>query len=288
MKAICYTIRWALALACAYAPLWSQENVVRQQLQAQYARMARAYMSKDIHALMALSAPDAIARLPDGRILRRAQMAASLKEEWTLIRSVIQQTFTIDKLMVGVQDAVAVVTGKGVTLRADAQGGLHTVEQLNTVRTTWTRTAQGWRIRFTEPLSLTVSVDGKLQREISFVVPPMPEIKRLVTQSLLDWNRAVQKGDFTGFHAGLAFPFREQFSPEKLRDSFRAFADNKIDISSIRDAEPILSPPPSVDADGVLKVSGYYPTSPSKVSFDVKYMLEGGAWRLLGLDVKVK
>ena len=51
----------------------------------------------------------------------------------------------------------------------------------------------------------------------------------LIKTSLLTLNDANLTGNYTVLHAKLAKPFREQFSPDRLKQVFKAFADQKAD-----------------------------------------------------------
>jgi hypothetical protein len=115
--------------------------------------------------------------------------------------------------------------------------------------------------------------------------PAEAELRKLVKQTLLDFNDAVKSRDFSGFHARCSAPLRQQIPPDKLRQAFQAFIDRKVDISAIRDLDPSFDVEPTVDGDGVLAMSGQYPTRPIRTAFQVKYFLENGEWKLLGVSV---
>jgi len=115
--------------------------------------------------------------------------------------------------------------------------------------------------------------------------PPDAELKKLVRQTLLDFNDAVQTKNFTEFHARASAPLRQQVSPEKLRQAFQAFIDRRVNIASVKDLEPKFDAAPKVDADGVLTVKGAYPTRPTRTAFQLKYFQEKGEWRVLGVNV---
>ncbi len=114
-------------------------------------------------------------------------------------------------------------------------------------------------------------------------------MKRLALQSLLDFNDAVRSGDFAAFHAKLARPMREQYTPERLRAAFQVFVDQKIDLAPIAAVEPIFEPREArADSGGQLPLKGRFPTRPSEVAFDLAYILEGGDWRLVKINVQVR
>ncbi|HYV34279.1 MAG TPA: hypothetical protein VE988_01160 [Gemmataceae bacterium] len=116
-------------------------------------------------------------------------------------------------------------------------------------------------------------------------IPPDDELRKMATATLLDFNDAVKAKDFTAFHAKLSTPLRKQ-SPKDIEDKFKDFVINRVDISGVKDVEAVLEEPPSLDKDGMLVVTGYYPTAPMEVRFQLKYVYEHPAWKLNAINVK--
>ena len=119
---------------------------------------------------------------------------------------------------------------------------------------------------------------------------PMPsdeKSKALIRETLLAFNQAVAEKRFAGFHEQISRTWQEQITPEKLQDIFADFIEKQIDISSIKDVEPILTDPPEIDSNGILILQGYYPAHPASVNFRLKYLYEHPAWKLFGIQVNV-
>src|SRR5262249_3580342 len=72
-------------------------------------------------------------------------------------------------------------------------------------------------------------------------VPSSAAQEILIKTSLLTLNDAIVSGNYTVLHAKLAKPFREQFDPDRLKQAFKSFADQKIDIAAISAAPPVAS-----------------------------------------------
>jgi hypothetical protein len=111
--------------------------------------------------------------------------------------------------------------------------------------------------------------------------------KRLALDSLLAFNHSVQARSFVSFYQQISRLWQEQIAPEKLDEIFADFITKEIDISSIKEVDPILTEAPTIDSDGILILEGYYPTHPAKVYFRLKYIYEHPAWKLLGIKVNV-
>ena len=118
-------------------------------------------------------------------------------------------------------------------------------------------------------------------------VPGELALEALVKATLLSFNDANVTDNYTVFHAKLSKPFRQQFTPEKLKETFKTFADKDIDFDIIAAYKPVYDPAPKVD-DGRLLVGGYFPTEPTRVLFDLKFIPSDGEWKLISINVKTE
>ena len=135
---------------------------------------------------------------------------------------------------------------------------------------------------------LGINVDLRAAADPNAEKPKPPaeaELRKLVRQTLLDFNDAVQTKDFTAFHAKASTPLKQQVTPEKLRTAFQAFIDRRVNIGGLKDLEAKFAGEPKVDGEGVLTVKGEYPTRPVRTAFRVKYFQEKGEWKVLGVNV---
>lgn len=110
----------------------------------------------------------------------------------------------------------------------------------------------------------------------------------LVLDSLLSFNDAIQTKSFDTFHAGLATLWKNQTTPVELLEKFQSFIDSGVDISPIKELEPVFHSPPALDEDGFLKLDGHYTTTPKKVHFTLRYDFGESAWKLVGIHVNVR
>jgi len=119
-------------------------------------------------------------------------------------------------------------------------------------------------------------------------VPGERALEALVKATLLSFNDANVTDNYTVFHAKLSKPFRQQFTPEKLKETFKTFADKDIDFDIIAAYKPVYDPVPKVDDDGRLLVGGHFPTEPARVVFDLKFIPSDGEWKLISINVKTE
>jgi hypothetical protein len=101
----------------------------------------------------------------------------------------------------------------------------------------------------------------------------------------------LQRANITGnsavFHARLAKPFRDEFSPERLAGVFKAFRDQKINFAVIATKPPVASEPPRIDS-GVLKLYGSFDTAPSRLNYLLEFVGSEGEWKASRVEVQLK
>jgi hypothetical protein len=144
--------------------------------------------------------------------------------------------------------------------------------------------------------------------------PPPAEavVKTLTNESLLAFNDAIQRKSFLDLFEQCSLRWQDQLvtrdapaaipgtmrraltekqkelGAARLLHAFQSFVDQQIDISGIKGIEPVFDRPAWVNTEGLLVVSGYYPTRPYRVLFSLKFTYELPVWRLFGLDVGLK
>jgi hypothetical protein len=119
-------------------------------------------------------------------------------------------------------------------------------------------------------------------------LPTERGLEALVKSSLLTFNDANVTGNYTVLHAKLSKPFRQQFTPERLKRTFRVFADKNIDIDVIAAIKPVYDPPPRIDDEGKLLVEGYFPVDSARVIFELDFVPSDGEWKLIRINVETK
>ena len=118
-------------------------------------------------------------------------------------------------------------------------------------------------------------------------VPPDGQLQYLVRDTMLEFNEAIQKADFTDFHASVCKPWQKQTTPEGMKALFQKFIDGKADFGEISDMTATISTKKTKKEGGVtfLEVAGEYPTSPNPTTFELNYIPEGSDWKLSKIQV---
>jgi hypothetical protein len=130
---------------------------------------------------------------------------------------------------------------------------------------------------------LALTAGALAQRAPSTILQQM-----LVKVSLLSFNDANLTGNYSVFHARLSKPFRDQYPPEKIAEGFKVFRDQKVDMDLIAVKQPIPVGEAKVDDSGVLTLKGYFDTEPSRLNYDLAFIMSDGEWKLIRITVNVK
>ena len=138
-------------------------------------------------------------------------------------------------------------------------------------------------------LGINVNLEPKTLAKIKpEIVPPEAEIKSLAQHTMLDFALGLKAKDFLKLYKNIAKIWQDQSSLDEFSRIFKSFIDKNVNLTGIKDLEPVLEKPPYLDNNGLLCVQGSYATKPSKTAFNLKYLLENGAWKLVGIKVNMK
>ncbi len=118
-------------------------------------------------------------------------------------------------------------------------------------------------------------------------VPPEEDLRQLVRDSLLQFNDAITTKSFDAFYDSVSVKWQEQLTKGQLQRAFQSFIDKQVNLAGIQKVEPVWSAPVTVGTDGLLVLSGYYPTEPYRTEFSMKFFYELPAWKLFGFEVNL-
>lgn len=108
----------------------------------------------------------------------------------------------------------------------------------------------------------------------------------MVKTTLLTLNDANITGNYDVLFAKMAKPFRDKLTSDALKQGFKSFAGRHIDAIA---AMPIVATSEArIGSNGALMLRGYFDTSPSRLSYQLDFMISEGEWKAVALDVKVK
>jgi hypothetical protein len=117
-------------------------------------------------------------------------------------------------------------------------------------------------------------------------VPDNLKLLILIRTSLIALNQADLTGNYSVLRDIAAPGFQQASDPAKLAQVFADLRNRKIDLSPIAVVPPTLTQPAAVTGQGLLRITGFFPTKPEQVNFDLLFQHIGVQWRLFGISVK--
>lgn len=117
--------------------------------------------------------------------------------------------------------------------------------------------------------------------------PPvsLPQALYLIRSTLLTLNDANHSGNYTVLRDLAAPAFQAKNTPADLSQSFANLRGRKFDLYAAALIAPKLSAPPRRERNGLLRLTGHFPTRPLQINFDLLFQEVDRRWRLFGLSV---
>mgnify|MGYP007054667293 FL=1 len=107
----------------------------------------------------------------------------------------------------------------------------------------------------------------------------------LIRATLLTLNDANRSGNYTVLRDLAAPGFQAKHTAADLAQIFIDLRRRNFDLAAVALAGPQLSTPPYIDPDKMLRLTGYFPTRPLQINFDLIFQNVNGHWRLFGISV---
>jgi hypothetical protein len=129
----------------------------------------------------------------------------------------------------------------------------------------------------------------KQQPQLQPPAPKPAQIDRngvliLIRSALLALDQANKTGNYTVLR-DLGAPDFQANSAAQLAEIFAQQRRDKVDLSGVAVIDPQLTLLPQIEANGMMRMAGFFPSVPTQVNFEVLYAPVGGRWRLFGLSV---
>jgi hypothetical protein len=114
---------------------------------------------------------------------------------------------------------------------------------------------------------------------------PLEQALYLIRSTLLTLNDANRTGNYTVLRDLASPDFQNKNTAADLSDSFADLRRRHFDLFSVALAAPQLASAPALDGNGMLRLTGFFPTRPQQINFDLLFQNVGGQWRLFGISV---
>src|SRR6266576_2706201 len=118
---------------------------------------------------------------------------------------------------------------------------------------------------------------------------PGPSAQEVLVKSILvTLNDAVVTDNFTILHAKISKPFRDKFTPEKLRAVFKDLVEKHAVFDAVVAEKMIADEDARIDEKGVLKLKGRFQSTPKQVKYELGFIQSEGAWKLSGVQIDIE
>jgi hypothetical protein len=106
----------------------------------------------------------------------------------------------------------------------------------------------------------------------------------LIRSALLALDQANKTGNYTVLR-DLGAPAFQANSAAQLAEIFAAHRRDNIDLSGVAVIDPQLTLLPQVEANGLMRMAGFFPSVPTQANFELVFAPVNGQWRLFGISV---
>jgi hypothetical protein len=107
----------------------------------------------------------------------------------------------------------------------------------------------------------------------------------LVRSALLRLNDANRSGNYTVLRDLAAPDFQARNSPADLAQSFADLRRRNFDLFAVALLAPEFTAAPAAEKNGTTRLSGFFPTRPLLIRFDLIFQSVNGTWRLYAISV---
>jgi hypothetical protein len=109
----------------------------------------------------------------------------------------------------------------------------------------------------------------------------------LIRTALLALDDANKTGNYSVLRDLGAPGFREVNSDARLAEIFASQRKQNLDLSGVAVLDPQLSVLPQIEANGMMRMAGFFPSVPAQVNFELLYAAVDRQWRLMGIAVSL-
>jgi hypothetical protein len=107
----------------------------------------------------------------------------------------------------------------------------------------------------------------------------------LVRSVILALDQANKTGNYTVLRDLGAPGFQQANTAARLGEIFARQREDKLDLAGVAAIDPQLSLLPQIEANGMMRMAGFFPSVPAQVNFELLFAPVDGQWRLFGLSV---
>jgi hypothetical protein len=119
-------------------------------------------------------------------------------------------------------------------------------------------------------------------------MPNAYKLNMLIRTTLIALNQANQTGNYSVLRDLGTPQFQSLNSDARLAEIFAALRNRKLDLSPLLFFDPKLIREPALQPSGLLRLTGYIPTDPERILFDMGFERVGDQWCLSAIVIDVQ
>jgi hypothetical protein len=108
----------------------------------------------------------------------------------------------------------------------------------------------------------------------------------LIRTALIALDQGNKTGNYTVLR-DLGAPGFQSNTAARLAEIFVTQRRDSIDLSGVAVLDPQLTLLPQIEANGMLRMAGFFPSVPTQVNFELIFAPVSGQWRLFGISVNL-
>jgi hypothetical protein len=116
-------------------------------------------------------------------------------------------------------------------------------------------------------------------------IPDEFKLNMLIRTTIIAVNQANKTGNYSVLRDLGSPNFQSANSMAKLTEIFGGQRKANLDLSPVLFFKPKLIRAPAIDANGMLRLTGFFATQPQQVNFDLAFEFVQGEWRHFGVRV---
>ncbi len=116
-------------------------------------------------------------------------------------------------------------------------------------------------------------------------IPDEYKLNMMIRNAIIALNQANITGNYSVLRELGTPSFQVSNTPARLTDIFASLRNRKIDLSPTLFFGPKLVSAPALQDGQILRLTGFFPTQPEQVNFDIAYQMFGEQWMLAGIAV---
>jgi hypothetical protein len=141
-----------------------------------------------------------------------------------------------------------------------------------------------WALAFIVLLGAGAIATGATEQQAKPAQIDRSGVLILVRSTLIALDQANKTGNYTVLR-DIGSPAFQANSAARLGEIFAGLRRDALDLSGVLVIDPQLTLLPELDAEGMMRMTGFFPSAPAQINFDLVYAPVNGQWRLFGISV---